>query len=67
MKSKKRDGSERAFNHGYKAAISGKPIHNNPHEKEDLKLQWTFGWREGRHDHWDGHTGISGLHKGIMT
>ncbi len=42
MKSQKRDGSERAFNHGYKAAISGKAIHNNPHEKEELKLQIVY-------------------------
>ena len=63
MKKQKRDGQERAFNHGYKAAIQGRGMENCPHEKEPMRYQWIAGWREGRQDHWDGYTGIAGLHK----
>lgn len=63
MRRQKRDGQERAFNHGYMAAIRGKSLETCPHENENMRYQWTAGWREGRQDHWDGHTGIAGLHK----
>ncbi len=63
MKKQKRDGQERAFNHGYKAAIQGRTIDNCPHESEAMRFQWVSGWREGRQDHWYGYTGIAGLHK----
>ena len=63
MKRHKRDGSERAFKHGYKAAITGKSIDSCPHENESMRFQWTTGWREGRQDHWSGYTGVAGLHK----
>ena len=63
MKKQKRDGQERAFNHGYKTAIQGRHVDNCPHESESMRFQWVSGWREGRQDHWDGYTGVAGLHK----
>ncbi|MGK0440540.1 MAG: ribosome modulation factor [Pseudohongiellaceae bacterium] len=63
MKRQKRDHSERAFQKGYMAGVSGKNKENCPHEQEMMKQQWLTGWREGRTDQWDGYTGVSGLHK----
>ena len=63
MKKQKRDGQERAFNHGYRAAMSGKSMNHCPHEEQTKRNQWISGWREGRQDHWDGYTGVAGLHK----
>lgn len=63
MKTQKRDPQERAYNHGYKAAIFGKSINTCPHESESMRYKWTSGWREGRQDHWSGNTAIAGLHK----
>lgn len=63
MKSYKRDGQERAFNSGYRAAIFGKSVSQCPHEKESLRFQWTAGWREGREDFWSGNASIAGIHK----
>ncbi len=63
MKTQKRNTQQRAFKHGYKAAIFGKSISSCPHEAQGMRHQWTSGWREGRQDHWDGNTAIAGLHK----
>lgn len=63
MKRQKRDGQDRAFNHGYKAAIKGKSLDDCPHDQEQMRYQWTVGWREGRQAQWEGMTGVAGLHK----
>ena len=63
MKTQKRNGQERAFNHGYKAAVIGKSISTCPHEESIKRHQWTSGWREGREDHWSGNTAIAGFNK----
>lgn len=64
MKRQKRNGTERAFNHGYKAAITGKSMTACPHQQSSTRFQWIAGWREGRSAHWDGHVGVAGLHRG---
>lgn len=63
MKRHKRDGQERAFNSGYKAAIYGKSMSRCPHEQETLRFQWNAGWREGREDYWSGNASVAGIHK----
>ena len=63
MKTQKRNVQERAFNHGYKAAVVGKSIGTCPHEEISKRQNWMAGWREGREDHWSGNTAIGGLHK----
>lgn len=63
MKKYKRDGQERAFNSGYKAAVYGKSHSLCPHEQETLRFQWMAGWREGREDYWSGKHTLAGLHK----
>jgi ribosome modulation factor len=60
MKKQKRDNSERSFNRGYRAGITGKSKTNCPHTGGEARNQWISGWREGRSDHWDG-VGVSGL------
>lgn len=63
MKRQKRDLSERAFQKGYRAGVSGKHKDTCPHETGDIRQQWLTGWREGKTDNWDGLTGVSGIHK----
>ncbi|HEY9034585.1 MAG TPA: ribosome modulation factor [Pseudomonadales bacterium] len=63
MKRQKRDGQERAFNHGFKAAMLGKSLNDCPHGEKNMRFQWTVGWREGRQARWEGMTGVAGLHK----
>ena len=63
MKTFKRDGQERAFNNGYKAAFFGKSYTLCPHEQENLRFQWMAGWREGRQDVASGKASFAGIHK----
>ena len=63
MRRKKRDLSERAFHKGYQAGITGKNKDTCPHESNSTRQQWLAGWREGRSDHWQGYTGVSGIHR----
>lgn len=63
MRRQKRDLSERAFNKGYQAGVSGRHKELCPHEQGAIRQHWLTGWREGRTDQWDGYTGVSGLHK----
>ena len=66
MKRQKRNGQDRAFSHGYKAAILGKSMQACPHQNEPMRFQWISGWREGRDAHWQGQTGVAGLHRGRL-
>ncbi|WP_373691312.1 ribosome modulation factor [Endozoicomonas sp. YOMI1] len=63
LKRLKRDKSDRAFNKGYQVGLSGRSRDICPHQETDLRQSWLSGWREGRVDHWEGKTGISGLHR----
>ncbi len=36
----------RAFSNGYKSAMDGKAIHENPFHTEEMKSSWLAGWRE---------------------
>lgn len=63
MKRQKRDKHDRAFQRGYQAGISGRSVDLCPHEQLEQRQYWINGWREGRTDQWDGHTGISAVHK----
>lgn len=63
MRRQKRDTTERAFQKGYNAGLSGRPKDACPHAQNETRQQWLSGWREGRTDQWDGYTGVSGLHK----
>jgi ribosome modulation factor len=61
MKKQKRDQQQRAFTRGYLVGAERRSKDLAPagpaHES------WMSGWREGRSDHWDGMTGVSGIHK----
>ncbi len=65
MKTQKRDSQTRTYNHGYKAAVTGKSLSACPYDSfgSDKRHQWTSGWRDGRSDQWAGNTAIGGLHK----
>ena len=63
MRRQKRDMNSRAFDKGYQAGISGRSLDFCPHSEENQRQSWISGWREGRNDHWDGLTGVSGVHK----
>lgn len=63
MKRQKRDMMERAFQRGYKAGSEGKSKEMCPKPNGPEHQQWINGWREGRQDHWDGYTGVNGLHR----
>ncbi len=63
MKRQKRDKMERAFQKGYMAGVEGKSKEQCPKEAGPEHQQWINGWREGRSDHWDGYTGVSGIHR----
>jgi ribosome modulation factor len=66
MKKQKRDPLERAYAHGYKAAVTGKSLEICPHNAESMRFQWTSGWREGRTNRWQGLTGVAGIHTGFI-
>ncbi len=63
MKRQKRDMTERAYQRGYKAGISGKTKECCPHTQTQIKQEWITGWREGRNDHWDGIDTATALQK----
>jgi ribosome modulation factor len=64
MRRQKRDLSERAFQKGYRAGVTGKHKEHCPHDDNaEIRQQWLTGGREGRTDNWDGFTGVSGIHK----
>ena len=55
MKRQKRDTSHRAYLKGYQAGILGRNQTSCPHQEKSTPAdEWLRGWREGRHDHWDG-------------
>ncbi|MCX2981686.1 ribosome modulation factor [Halieaceae bacterium IMCC14734] len=66
MRRQKRDMSDRAFQRGYQAGVSGRSNETCPHSNDDQRLCWLSGWREGRSDQWDGLTGVSGVHKAVV-
>ncbi len=63
MRRQKRDLTERAFQKGYRAGVSGRTKDACPHDDGAVRQHWLTGWREGRTDQWDGYTGVSGIHK----
>ena len=63
MRRQKRDMVERAYLRGYRAGVSGRSKDLCPVESPEMRQQWLNGWREGRTDHWEGYTGVSGIHK----
>jgi ribosome modulation factor len=63
MRRQKRDMSDRAFQRGYQAGVSGRSSDTCPHTNEIQRQSWLTGWHEGRCDQWDGYTGVSALHK----
>jgi len=64
MRRHKRDPSQRSFNRGYQAAIHDKPLSSNPFNDDNPQaFHWTRGWREGRHDHWDGFNEMTAQQK----
>ncbi len=58
MKRQKRDMNERAFQRGYKAGLGGRHQDTCPHSRDDVRMQWLSGWRQGRSDHWDGYDAL---------
>jgi ribosome modulation factor len=62
MKKQKRDLQERAFSRGYRAGVERRSKDLAPPEGP-LRDSWLAGWRSGRADHWDGYTGVSGIHR----
>ena len=63
MRRQKRDMAERAFLKGYQAGVGGRSRESCPLSHFALRQEWLNGWREGRSDRWDGHVGVSGIHK----
>jgi len=63
MKRQKRDISQRMFNKGYQAGVSGKSKSLCPSSSAEQQQVWMNGWREGREDNWNGFIGVSGIHK----
>lgn len=63
MKRQKRDMTERAYQRGYQAGISGRNKGCCPHTQQQLKQDWLSGWREGRNDNWDGLGTAAALQK----
>ncbi len=65
MKKQKRDLQERAYTRGYRAGIERKSKDLAPPDGA-LRDAWLAGWRSGRADHWDGYTGVSGIHRMVV-
>ena len=63
MRRQKRDKMERAFQRGYIAGVEGKSKDRCPKGYGPEHQQWMNGWRVGRYDHWDGLTGVRGIHR----
>ena len=66
MKKQKRDLGERAYQHGYRAGLQGRPQDLCPHTLGSMREQWQTGWREGRLDNWNGFSMASGIQKLAM-
>jgi len=61
MRRQKRDMERRAYQKGYLAGVQGRSKDLCP---EGISHHsWMSGWREGRSDHWDGYSGVAGIHK----
>ncbi len=67
MRRQKRDMSDRAFQKGYQAGFSGKNKDMCPHQQLATRQNWLTGWREGRHDAWDGYTQVDVLQKAYVN
>ncbi|MDO6681727.1 MULTISPECIES: ribosome modulation factor [unclassified Oceanobacter] len=65
MKKQKRDLQERAFSRGYRAGVERRSKDLAPPEGP-MRDAWLSGWRSGRSDHWDGYTGVSGIHRMVV-
>jgi len=63
MKRLKRNLTERAFQHGYRAGLDCRGRDLCPHVKGLMRDQWIAGWREGRTDWWDGFGIVPGIQK----
>ncbi|MET0377796.1 MAG: ribosome modulation factor [Spongiibacteraceae bacterium] len=63
MKTLKRNLTERAFQHGYRAGLDGRRRDLCPHRQGSMREQWVAGWREGRTDWWDGFGIVPGIQK----
>ena len=63
MKSQKRSSSEKAFNKGYQAAMSGRSWSDCPYESGSARQNWLTGWREAREDHWSGYSPFAQIQK----
>jgi ribosome modulation factor len=61
MKRHKRDMTQRAFQRGYSAGISGKPRESCPHVSTAQRAQWMGGWLEGKEANWSAMTAVSGI------
>lgn len=66
MKKQKRDLQERAYQRGYRAGLTGRPLDGCPHTQGETRRQWLTGWREGRGDAWDGFGVVPGIQKMAM-
>lgn len=63
MKKQKRDLEERAYSRGYRAGVERRSKDLAPVAEGLQRDAWMAGWRSGRADHWDGYTGVSGIHR----
>ena len=61
MRRQKRDMDLRAFRKGFMAGVQGRSKDLCPDGA--AHFNWMTGWREGRCDHWDGYSGVAGVHK----
>ncbi|MFT5595010.1 ribosome modulation factor [Bermanella sp. WJH001] len=61
MRRQKRDMDRRAFQKGYMAGVQGRSKDLCP--EGTAHFNWMSGWREGRADHWDGYSGVAGVHR----
>lgn len=56
MCSHKRDRTERAFEHGFRAGVKGRSMEQCPYiSLVDLRGAWLSGWREGREQYITGN------------
>ncbi|GAA6133617.1 ribosome modulation factor [Oceaniserpentilla sp. 4NH20-0058] len=51
----------RAYQKGYLAGVQGRSKDLCP--EGTAHFNWMTGWREGRADHWDGYSGVAGVHR----
>lgn len=62
MRRQKRDRDARAYSRGYQAGLDGKSQDICPFDNLPTRSSWLNGWREGRTDHFQGMTGVAGIH-----